>query len=1269
MNLRFGLHNYKNSRLSPHINRFAVFVLFSILHIENTNADDIDIYAVNSSQNMMLLFDTSLSMAKLEYFDPGEYDPSFIYPKSNNGYDPESIYVGMDSLLGLVPMDDGSSDTEININKKYRINRENVMCSDVLTAVDSLGKFDATGGGIFAAPDNALRLWHSGWYGTSVIDSVLQILFGSIDTLTGTQFSNIMTDDPEPTELLDCRGKSSYTDKSGNSFRYMSSGTSTPYTNETGIFVKKYLTDLNWLTQYFTSAWSGNYLNYQIAKRQFLFFNANYSSSRLGLTRSALLNALQNHRDSTDIKLGLMRFDINLNSSWADRNAQGGFVDVPLDTVANNYEYLKNKVLRYHPDDNTPLTETMYEAYRYLSGGQVKYGTNSNVYWLGEEEPINTWFGSTPTNFDLIDNLSTLWGVDSGHEISAKSVKSPGTYTQTTSTGPGGKNRGDDRYYANETYYGANENYIAPDLGECGNTQLVIFTDGMPTDDSDANSDIQSLIASSGLTLNSGMSASCSGDGGCAEELAYVMANSDLDPSDARTLTVQTHVVGGFLNSGWLTENANTTRAKLQAIADAGNGQFYAADSYDELENVFNDIFNGFTGNTSTLSSPGLSLSSTNRLQLSDELYFSLFKPEPNQSWAGNFKRYRMNNDGKIVDSKDNLVFDSSGNFIPSSQSFWSDVEDGSNVTLGGIANKLDMGTRRIFTSSGSTTSGLVDVSATISATPVTSLTSLLGNLTSVLSKSLLGLSASDTSYEALLGWIGGIKADGSARLSIEDPLHSTPVLINYGDKRVIFIGTNSGYIHAFNPDISNGGDAEYFSFIPTELLRNPRYYLNGQSFFSNKRYGMDGPISYFHNDVNRDGKVNNNETVLLYATMRRGGQSLYALDISDLNSPKLAWQINGDYGLLNWDDINAPSLTNGFDLLGQTWSAMRPTRIIWKGSPRYVLFLGGGYDPLEDGVDSSGPLTRTSHDVGTTIYMLDAFSGAQLWSAAADADLSGSAESTFNSAFASDVIPIDRDSNGAVDLLYASDVGGRIWRFDFDEDNTSRSDFATAGVIADVNINSSSTTIANRRFFGRPDISLIKENGKDVVIINIGSGYRAHPRTTSESDYHFIIRDENGRNTPTNYQRISFNDLAEWNTTDTQTGGWKIPLGTGEKILSPSTTYKGTTFFTTYTPNSNASSCSANTGEGKFYSFNIYEKDVAVTLAPDCCGEGIPSAPSVPIFTRSIDVNNQDPSGAGSNDLPSCSESLANVMVGTKVVKVALNQCNAVSKTYWKEN
>jgi len=54
------------------------------------------------------------------------------------------------------------------------------------------------------------------------------------------------------------------------------------------------------------------------------------------------------------------------------------------------------------------------------------------------------------------------------------------------------------------------------------------------------------------------------------------------------------------------------------------------------------------------------------------------------------------------------------------------------------------------------------------------------------------------------------------------------------------------------------------------------------------KAYGLDGPLSYWIEGDNNDDIVNEGEKAHLYVTMRRGGNSIYALDVSDYKNPKL---------------------------------------------------------------------------------------------------------------------------------------------------------------------------------------------------------------------------------------------------------------------------------------------------------------------------------------------------------------------------------------------
>jgi type IV pilus assembly protein PilY1 len=215
---------------------------------------------------------------------------------------------------------------------------------------------------------------------------------------------------------------------------------------------------------------------------------------------------------------------------------------------------------------------------------------------------------------------------------------------------------------------------------------------------------------------------------------------------------------------------------------------------------------------------------------------------------------------------------------------------------------------------------------------------------------------------------------------------------------------------------------------------------------------------------------------------------------------------------------------------------------------------------------------------------------------------------------FAADVIPVDRDNNGYVDLLYAADVGGRIWRFDFLETATSGSDFATGGIIADIN---GGTEASNRRFYSAPDVSYQTVGGKSFILLSIGSGYRAHPLNNSVTDYHFLIKDTIGKSYPTSYNAINLTNLIKWGTIDATSSdyGWYVPLeGIGEKALSRSLTFNGQVIFTSYAPNDPDIEvfCGGDTGIARVYSLTMESPEAKETIIELEQG-GIPSEPVIP--------------------------------------------------------
>src|SRR5690606_42147199 len=98
-------------------------------------------------------------------------------------------------------------------------------------------------------------------------------------------------------------------------------------------------------------------------------------------------------------------------------------------------------------------------------------------------------------------------------------------------------------------------------------------------------------------------------------------------------------------------------------------------------------------------------------------------------------------------------------------------------------------------------------------------------------SQSLLGTTLIGTELTKPVQWLSGLDVKGpdpaAARRTMEDPLHSRPVLVNYGSifdaagnkipDSTLYIGTNSGYLHAF--DTSENNPLERCAFSPIAWL------------------------------------------------------------------------------------------------------------------------------------------------------------------------------------------------------------------------------------------------------------------------------------------------------------------------------------------------------------------------------------------------------------------------------------------------------------------
>src|SRR5690554_4510778 len=791
--------------------------------------------------------------------------------------------------------------------------------------------------------------------------------------------------------------------------------------------------------------------------------------TRLEVTRAAAIDTIEG---LSGVNLALMEFNYT----------SGGRFALPMKPL--DFEYSagssgtlthKEKIINEIKDltavGATPMVESVHEAYLFFKGGEVKH-------------PINA------TNYKRIP-----YEGNPGYKDINRSGNNHSSVLKTNDS----------------------SKYKSPITDSCQKNHIVLFTDGASTSDGGSDSDIQNLLknnfsqsdlADTGLSVIDGSLCDTNNtntegnktETSCLKDIAYIMNNTDAAPQLRDSIsTVQLHTIGGFIGKEY--------QAVLDKAAELGGGISANAQNYEELKTALQKLFDNIVQSGGTFAAPAVSVNAFNSLEQLDQMYYSIFKPHEAVGWSGNVKRFRMAGD-KIVDANGNNAIDpDTGFFSAAAQSFWTPdnlAPDGDNVTKGGMASRLQ-DDRQVV--SNIVSNNLMANNNRITRSNSNITRQLMGT---TLTDASFGGSDVDPSLDSgytdpydtneftkLVQWVGGnSKTDANkSRRSMEDPLHSTPVLLNYGEltidgKKVpdstLFIGTNSGYLHAF--DTNENQPKERFAFIPKELLPVATKYYEGAG---QKKYGLDGHISVWHDDTNKDMIINNGEKAYLYVGMRRGGSSYYALDVSNRNNPKLLWQINGK------NHQNGP--TTGFEELGQTWSKMLPVDIKWNGVKTKALIFAGGYDIAEDTT-----LTRQDHSVGNAVYMVDAKTGALLWKASKTGANLNIAD--MKSAIVGDVVPVDDNSDGFVDLLYVADLGGRIFRIDFDNSATTANSYATGGMIADLGKNNSQKE--HVRFYNTLDVVYSKAfsyvestdtgtnmvNGKPRYVLSIGSGYRAHP-------------------------------------------------------------------------------------------------------------------------------------------------------------------------------
>jgi len=799
--------------------------------------------------------------------------------------------------------------------------------------------------------------------------------------------------------------------------------------------------------------------------------------------------------------------------------------------------------------------------------------------------------------------------------------------------------------------------YVSPSTNSCGRNHIIFIANGGPGEvtDNQAHDLLKGLVGGPVSQISYPTSQVKGSDqSNWADEYARFMRGADVsNKDDAQGIITHGIAVTGASSDG-LYPNY------IKAMADQGYGSYYAASKVEDLTIALLDVFSQIQPVNSAFASASLPVTVNTQGTYLNQVFIGMFRPDASAKprWAGNLKQYQFVAEASTgggyklfladADEKPAISTGGTGFIAACARSFWTPTEpdtywsfltnplgkcetitnpgqsnspDGDIVEKGAAGYRLRSGgltppTRKVLTCNGCAPNvALPELTTTNS-----------------------GLSAD------MVAWVRGAdnttppektgQTAANMRPSVHgDVLHSRPVAVDYGGDTgvVVFYGSNDGMLRAINGNQGIGDGNEYWSFVaPEHYAQFDRLKSNSLEVYypdtpsttaTRKDYFFDGPVV-----AHKSG-----DNVWIYATMRRGGNALYAFDVSagtNLSNPKMKWRLDGTH------------LAN----LGQTWSPPKVLKVAGygtSGAETPLLIMGGGYDACEDGSTSSDLNTCGSTPKGNKIYVLEADGGTLL--------------KTFDTtrSVVGEVTVVNNAITGLAQYAYAADTGGNVYRINI----SGAPSTWTMDKIAALGCATSTCSggVANRKFLFGPEVVV----GSTFNAVLLGSGDREHPLvsdsvTTSVDNAFFMIKDYRGVS-PTvvsldqnvlvqiDPDSTSLTDVQTTALNSTANKGWYLQLGGDgtvhdkEQVVTSAVVVFGVVTFSTHTPTViSSNSCGSNLGTARVYNIAyLNAAPVGNSRYEKIAGGGLPPSPVAGMVTVKKPVGDGDGDGDGTMTVP----------------------------------
>lgn len=427
-----------------------------------------------------------------------------------------------------------------------------------------------------------------------------------------------------------------------------------------------------------------------------------------------------------------------------------------------------------------------------------------------------------------------------------------------------------------------------------------------------------------------------------------------------------------------------------------------------------------------------------------------------------------------------------------------------------------------------------------------------------------------------IIDWVRGEDLDGyrdRGGWKLGDLVHSTPVVV--GPPRgfkfdedymyfreawknrdsVVYVGANDGMLHAFDAETGE----EKWAYIPRRVLG--KLEMLAEDTYCHQTYVDLSPKAF-------DVEINGSWRTILVAGQRTGGDSYFAFDVTNPDSPQFLWE------------TSVPSISSSFTepvVLETTWGT--------------ALWVGSGPNPNGDAYTS---LIRVDNGNILLNYKLGA-------------TIAGTNAATAPVAY-------DENSDGIADYVYQGDLGGNLYRWDITDD----------GVWYVNTMFSGTQPIQARPALARD------EAGQLNVYFGTGKYTESSDLSDVQQQSFYCLREDG--TTSTVYPSSLIKVTSSTTETEGWRGWYRdLEFGGGERVTQPAVVVEGVVYFTSFKPSSGVCSAGGDSYLYHIDYRNGTEVDsdedgdLSDESVAESLGRGVASRPVVNLSAEELIVQTSD--------------------------------------------